>query len=86
MSGAHDFLVSVCSSDLCTSDLVSHRLFVCLDKQVQDRTIASLVLGDEDIFICLDSALSDEAKVQLEDGSAVVTKFYRPGRWSAAPN
>ena len=54
-----------------TSDLVSHRLFVCLDKQVQDRTIASLVLGDEDIFICLDSALSDEAKVQLEDGRRV---------------
>ena len=23
-------------------------------------------------------------QVQLEDGSAVVTKFYRPGRWSAA--
>jgi len=54
-----------------TSDLVSHRLFVCLDKQVQDRTIAALVLGDEDIFICLDSALSDEAKVQLEDGRRV---------------
>jgi adenine-specific DNA-methyltransferase len=54
-----------------TSDLVAHRLFVCLDAVIHPTTIAALVLGDEDIFICLDSALSDEAKVQLEDGRRV---------------
>ena len=54
-----------------TSDLVAHRLFVCLDDRIADATIAGLVMGEEDIFICLDSALSDEAKVQLEDGRRV---------------
>ena len=54
-----------------SSDLVAHRLFVCLDEKVHDETIAALTLGDDDIFICLDSALSDEAKVRLEDGRRV---------------
>jgi len=53
------------------SDLVAHRLFVCLDVAIHPATIAGLTLGDDDIFICLDSALSDEAKVQLEDGRRV---------------
>jgi len=54
-----------------SSDLMAHRLFVCLDENVHDETIAALALGEEDIFICLDSALSDEAKVRLEDGRRV---------------
>lgn len=54
-----------------SSDLVDHRLFVCLDAKVHDETIAALKLGEEDIFICLDSALTDEAKVRLEDGRRV---------------
>jgi hypothetical protein len=54
-----------------SSDLVAHRLFVCLDAAVHDETIAALPLGEEDIFICLDAALTDEAKVRLEDGRRV---------------
>ena len=54
-----------------TSDLVAHRLFVCLDARIADATIAGLAMDADDVFICLDSALSDEAKVQLEDGRQV---------------
>lgn len=54
-----------------SSDLVAHRLFVCLDATVHDETIAALPLGEEDVFICLDAALTDEAKVRLEDGRRV---------------
>jgi len=54
-----------------SSDLVAHRLFVCLDAAVHDETIVALALGEEDIFICLDAALTDEAKVRLEDGRRV---------------
>ena len=54
-----------------SSDLVAHRLFVCLDEGVHDETIAALALGEDDIFICLDAALTDEAKVRLEDGRRV---------------
>ena len=28
-------------------------------------------MGAEDVFVCLDSALTDEAKVRLEDGRRV---------------
>lgn len=54
-----------------SSDLVAHRLYVCLDASVHDQTIADLRLSEEDIFICLDAALTDEAKVRLEDGRRV---------------
>ena len=54
-----------------SSDLVAHRLYVCLDERVHDETIAGLALGPDDIFICLDSALTDEAKLRLEDGRRV---------------
>ena len=66
-----------------SSDLVAHRLFVCLDSAVHDETIAALArpsrfsetskvsMDEGDIFICLDSALTDEAKVRLEDGRRV---------------
>jgi len=53
------------------SDLVGHRLFVCLDAAIHNETITRLALGDDDVFICLDAALTDEAKVQLEDGRRV---------------
>ena len=50
---------------------VGHKLFVCLDKQIRPETVERLkageILGREDIFICLDSALTDEAKVVLDD-------------------
>lgn len=54
-----------------TSDLVAHRLFVCLDARIDDATSAALSLESDDLFICLDAALSDEAKVRLEDGRRV---------------
>ena len=37
------------------SDLVDHRLFVCLDDRIADGTIAALQMGPDDIFICLDA-------------------------------
>ncbi|RMD60285.1 site-specific DNA-methyltransferase, partial [Candidatus Parcubacteria bacterium] len=48
---------------------VGHELFVCLDEEIQPSTVEHLpsLLRAEDIFICLDSALSDEAKVTLDD-------------------
>jgi len=50
---------------------VGHDLFVCLDKEIQPATVNHLYAGNllrrEDIFICLDSALTDEAKVRLDD-------------------
>jgi adenine-specific DNA-methyltransferase len=54
-----------------SSDMLAHKLYVCLDAHVYDETIAGLTMAEDDIFICLDSALSDEAKVQLEDGRRV---------------
>jgi adenine-specific DNA-methyltransferase len=54
-----------------SSDLVARRLFVCPDEKVHDETIAAPAMGDDDVFICLDSALTDEAKVRLEDGRRV---------------
>jgi adenine-specific DNA-methyltransferase len=54
-----------------SSDLVAHRLYVCLDARVHEETIAALALDADDLFICLDAALSDEAKVRLEDGRRV---------------
>jgi adenine-specific DNA-methyltransferase len=54
-----------------SSDLLAHRLFVCLDETVHEETIAALTMEKDDSFICLDAALSDEAKVRLEDGRRV---------------
>ncbi|MGB3216422.1 MAG: hypothetical protein WBD79_03385, partial [Anaerolineae bacterium] len=54
-----------------SSDLVAHRLFVCLDAAVNEETIGALAMGADDVFICLDAALTDEAKVRLEDGRRV---------------
>lgn len=49
------------------SDACAHRLWVCFDKKIKDKTLEALALPGEDIFICLDSALPDEAKVRLSD-------------------
>lgn len=49
------------------SDFHAHRLFVCLDRTVEQVTIDQLDLNAEDIFVCLDSALTDTAKMRLAD-------------------
>ncbi len=54
-----------------SSDLLAHRLYVCLDAHVHPETIAAPAMGKDDTFICLDAALTDEAKVRLEDGRRV---------------
>ncbi len=50
---------------------VGHELFVCLDESLHPSTVERLLSGNflrrEDIFICLDAALTDEAKVRLDD-------------------
>lgn len=50
---------------------VGHELFVCLDESLHPSTVERLLQGDllrhEDVFICLDSALTDEAKVRIDD-------------------
>lgn len=43
----------------------------CLDDKIYDETITRLTMGDDDVFICLDAALTNEAKVRLEDGRRV---------------
>jgi adenine-specific DNA-methyltransferase len=46
-------------------------LFICLDEKIQPATVERLKSGEilrrDDLFICLDSALTDEAKVVLDD-------------------
>jgi adenine-specific DNA-methyltransferase len=50
---------------------VHHELYVCLDQTITPSMVDTLKSGDlvrgDNIFICLDSALSDEAKVILDD-------------------
>lgn len=50
---------------------LAHELYMCLDSSIAAATIELLEAGTlvrgEDIFVCLDSALSDEAKVILDD-------------------
>ena len=50
---------------------VSHELYICLDETITSATLDMLKMGalvqGDNIFICLDSALSDEAKVVLDD-------------------
>jgi adenine-specific DNA-methyltransferase len=50
---------------------VGHELYVCLDDTIAPATLATLkartLVHGDNIFICLDSALSDEAKVVLDD-------------------
>jgi adenine-specific DNA-methyltransferase len=54
------------------SDLIGHKLFICLENQLKLETIEQVKsLASEDIFICLDNALTDEAKLQLADSCNV---------------
>jgi len=50
---------------------IGHELFICLDEKIQPATVEWLKSGEilrrDDLFICLDSALTDEAKVVLDD-------------------
>ena len=49
------------------SEFCQHRLYICLDAQVQPETVNTLKLRNEDVLVTLDSALSDEAKIRLSD-------------------
>ncbi|MEN6624524.1 MAG: DNA methyltransferase, partial [Smithella sp.] len=50
-----------------THEFCSHRLYICLDEKIADKTIDTLSIRPEDIFVCLDTALTDEAKLRLSD-------------------
>jgi adenine-specific DNA-methyltransferase len=56
-----------------TSDYCKHALYICLDKKLEDETIKSLSLSDNDIFICLDNSVTDQDKVRLEDKGLIKT-------------
>lgn len=58
---------------LVTSDQIGHRLWVCLDRRIQDATVAALVPAAEDVIVCLDAALDDEAKLRLADRCTLET-------------
>lgn len=50
------------------SDFSAHRLFICLEPHINDQTIERVAkLPSEDIFICIDSAVTDTAKLRLND-------------------
>ena len=49
-------------------DWLEHRLFVTLDKEIQEETVRMAEdLEKIDIFICLDNALTDQDKLRLAD-------------------
>ena len=51
-----------------SSEFSEHRLFVTLDDEIWEETIATAEeLEANDIFICLDKALSDESKIRMSD-------------------
>jgi adenine-specific DNA-methyltransferase len=54
------------------SDAFVHRLFVCLDGDMHQETVAALYLDDADVFICREIALSEDQKRFL--GSVVNLK------------
>ena len=58
---------------LVTSDDVSHRLWVCLDRKIHESTVAAMTPTAEDVVVCLDSALDDEAKLRLADRCTLET-------------
>jgi adenine-specific DNA-methyltransferase len=55
------------------SDFCEHKLIICLDDKIDDNTIKTLELSDNDIFICLDNAISDKDKVTLQDKGLIKT-------------
>lgn len=56
-----------------SSEFCDHKLLVCLDEKIDENTIKSLKLSDNDIFICLDIAISDKDKVTLQDKGLIKT-------------
>lgn len=52
---------------LVEADEHTHRVLICLDRNIYQETINQLGLNFEDVFVCLDSALSDTAKMRLAD-------------------
>ena len=56
-----------------TSEYCEHSLLVCLDDKIEKETIATIQLGDDDVFICLDSAISTEDKLRLSDKGLIRT-------------
>ena len=56
-----------------SSDFCEHKLLVCLDKKIENETIASLKLVDGNIFVCLDNAINDQDKVRLSDKGLIKT-------------
>lgn len=55
------------------SEFSSYKLLVCLDQNLYDNTIDSLVLEENDIFICLDTAINDNDKIKLSDKGLIKT-------------
>lgn len=56
-----------------SSSFSDHKLFISLDKKINQTTIKDLNLGENDIFVCLDSAVNDEAKARLADKGLIKT-------------
>jgi adenine-specific DNA-methyltransferase len=56
-----------------SSSFSEHKLFISLDKKINQTTIKDLDLGENDIFVCLDSAVNDEAKARLSDKGLIKT-------------
>lgn len=50
-----------------------YSLFVCLDKKVENKTIESLELKDNSIFICHENAITDQNKLRLSDKGLIKT-------------
>ena len=56
-----------------TSEFCNHKLLVSLDQNLDENTIDSLVLDENDIFICLDIAINDNYKIKLSDKGLIKT-------------
>ncbi len=49
------------------------KLYVCLDSIIDQETIKTLSLGDDEKFICLDSAIDDSSYARLSDKGRIET-------------
>ena len=50
-----------------SSVFCQHKLYICLDATLHSKTVETVHLRPEDIFICLESALDDQSKLVLAD-------------------
>lgn len=55
------------------SSFCNHKLLICLDDKLNEKTIESLVLNEKDIFVCLDSSIDDNYKLILSDKGLIKT-------------